>query len=279
MRVVSAAAIAEAVRALCVEACCVLPESVVRRLREARDGEAEGSAARAVLTQLIENARLAREAMRPCCQDTGMAVVFLDIGRGAYIDGDVYAAVNEGVSRGYREGYLRKSVLHPLTRENTGDNTPAVVHLSFVPGDRVRVQVAPKGFGSENMSRLFLLSPSAGREGVLNAIVETVVQAGACACPPVVAGVGIGGTMEQACLLAKRQLLRELGAPSPEAEVARLEEEALARLNATGIGPMGLGGRTTALAVHAAAVPTHIAGLPVAVNLQCHACRHAERTL
>ena len=217
--------------------------------------------------------------MRPCCQDTGMAVVFLDIGRGAYIDGDVYAAVNEGVSRGYREGYLRKSVLHPLTRENTGDNTPAVVHLSFVPGDRVRVQVAPKGFGSENMSRLFLLPPSAGREGVLNAIVETVVQAGACACPPVVAGVGIGGTMEQACLLAKRQLLRELGAPSPEAEVARLEEEALARLNATGIGPMGLGGRTTALAVHAAAVPTHIAGLPVAVNLQCHACRHAERTL
>ena len=190
MRVVSAAAIAEAVRALCVEACCVLPESVVRRLREARDGEAEGSAARAVLTQLIENARLAREAMRPCCQDTGMAVVFLDIGRGAYIDGDVYAAVNEGVSRGYREGYLRKSVLHPLTRENTGDNTPAVVHLSFVPGDRVRVQVAPKGFGSENMSRLFLLPPSAGREGVLNAIVETVVQAGACACPPVVAGVG-----------------------------------------------------------------------------------------
>ena len=208
-----------------------------------------------------------------------MAVVFLDVGMDAHIDGDVYAAVNEGVARGYTDGYLRKSVLSPLSRVNTGDNTPAVVHLRQVEGDRVHITVAPKGFGSENMGRLWMLTPAAGRTGVLDAIVETVVSAGACACPPVVVGVGIGGTMEQACLLAKRQLLRPLGDASPDGEMAALEREALERLNATGIGPMGLGGRTTALAVHAAEAPTHIAGLPVAVNLQCHACRHAERTI
>lgn len=279
MRIVGAQDIARAVSELCVEACCVLPERVVQRLMEAREQEAGHSAAREVLSQLIENARLAREAMRPCCQDTGMAVVFLDVGMDAHIDGDVYAAVNEGVARGYTEGYLRKSVLWPLSRVNTGDNTPAVVHLRQVEGDRVHITVAPKGFGSENMGRLWMLTPAAGRTGVLDAIVETVVSAGACACPPVVVGVGIGGTMEQACLLAKRQLLRPLGDASPDGEMAALEREALERLNATGIGPMGLGGRTTALAVHAAETPTHIAGLPVAVNLQCHACRHAERTI
>ena len=279
MRIISTGAITDAVRALCIEACCILPEAVVRRLAQARAQEAENSAACAILSQLLENARLSREAMRPCCQDTGMVVVFLDVGMDAHIDGDVYAAVNEGVSRGYTEGYLRKSVLWPVTRVNTGDNTPAVVHLRQVPGDRVRITVAPKGFGSENMGKLWMLTPAAGREGVLDAIVKTVVQAGACACPPVVAGVGIGGTMEQACLLAKRQLLRPLGEPSPDAEMAAIEEEALRRINETGIGPMGLGGRTTALAVHAAQTPTHIAGLPVAVNLQCHACRHAERTI
>lgn len=279
MRIVGAQDIARAVSELCVEACCVLPERVVQRLMEAREQEVGHSAAREVLSQLIENARLAREAMRPCCQDTGMAVVFLDVGMDAHIDGDVYAAVNEGVARGYTDGYLRKSVLSPLSRVNTGDNTPAVVHLRQVEGDRVHITVAPKGFGSENMGRLWMLTPAAGRTGVLDAIVETVVSAGACACPPVVVGVGIGGTMEQACLLAKRQLLRPLGDASPDGEMAALEREALERLNATGIGPMGLGGRTTALAVHAAETPTHIAGLPVAVNLQCHACRHAERTI
>lgn len=208
-----------------------------------------------------------------------MAVVFLDIGMDVHIDGDVYEAVNAGVSRGYTEGYLRKSVLTPLTRVNTGDNTPAVTHIRLVPGDRVTITVAPKGFGSENMGRLFMLTPAAGRQGVLESIVETVVQAGACACPPMVVGVGIGGTMELACLLAKRQLLRPVGEPSADAEMAALEREALERINATGIGPMGLGGKTTALAVHAAQTPTHIAGLPVAVNLQCHACRHAEGLL
>ena len=279
MRIVSTRDIAGAVSELCVEACCVLPERVVQRLMEAREQEAGHSAAREVLSQLIENARLAWEAMRPCCQDTGMAVVFLDVGMDAHIDGDVYAAVNEGVARGYTDGYLRKSVLSALCRVNTGDNTPAVVHLRQVEGDRVHITVAPKGSGSENMGRQWKLTPAAGRTGVLDAIVETVVSAGACACPPVVGGVGIGGTMEQACLLAKRQLLRPLGDASPDGEMAALEREALERLNATGIGPMGLGGRTTALAVHAAETPTHIAGLPVAVNLQCHACRHAERTI
>lgn len=279
MRNICAGAITDAVKSLCIEACCRLPEPVVRQLERAKAQEAENSAARAVLSQLLENARLSREAMRPCCQDTGMAVVFLDIGMDVHIEGDVYAAVNAGVSRGYTEGYLRKSVLTPLTRVNTGDNTPAVTHIRLVPGDRVTITVAPKGFGSENMGKLFMLTPAAGREGVLQSIVETVVQAGACACPPMVVGVGIGGTMELACLTAKRQLLRPVGEPSADAEMAALEREALERINATGIGPMGLGGRTTALAVHAAQTPTHIAGLPIAVNLQCHACRHAERVL
>ena len=279
MRNICAGAITDAVKSLCIEACCRLPEAVVRQLERAKAQEAENSAARAVLSQLLENARLSREAMRPCCQDTGMAVVFLDIGMDVHIDGDVYEAVNAGVSRGYTEGYLRKSVLTPLTRVNTGDNTPAVTHIRLVPGDRVTITVAPKGFGSENMGRLFMLTPAAGRQGVLESIVETVVQACACACPPMVVGVGIGGTMELACLLAKRQLLRPVGEPSADAEMAALEREALERINATGIGPMGLGGKTTALAVHAAQTPTHIAGLPVAVNLQCHACRHAEGVL
>lgn len=279
MRMIGAGAITDAVRELCIEACCVLPEEAVQRLTQAKAQEAENSAACAVLSQLLENVRLAREAMRPCCQDTGMVVVFLDVGMDAHIDGDVYAAINEGVARGYTEGFLRKSVLSPLSRVNTGDNTPAVTHVRFVPGDRVTVTVAPKGFGSENMGKVWMLTPAADRQGVLDAIVETVVQAGACACPPVVVGVGIGGTMEQAALLAKRQLIRPLGEPAQDAQLAALEAEALERINATGIGPMGLGGKTTALAVHAAETPTHIAGLPVAVNLQCHACRHAERTL
>lgn len=205
-----------------------------------------------------------------------MTVVFADIGRDVHIEGDLTAAVNEGVRRAYVEGYLRKSVLDPITRVNTGDNTPAVLHIRFVEGDKLRLTVAPKGFGSENMSRLAMLPPSAGTEGILNQIVTAVTEAGASACPPVVVGVGIGGTMESCALLAKRQLLRPLGEPAEREDLAKLEETALARINASGIGPMGLGGATTALAVHLAAEPTHIAGLPVAVNLQCHACRHAS---
>lgn len=231
------------------------------------------------MNQIIENHKLAAERMRPCCQDTGLAVVFLDVGLDVHIEGDVYCAVNKGVKRGYESGFLRKSVLNAITRANTQDNTPAVIHVRFVAGDKLRIAVAPKGFGSENKSRLFMLDPSQGVDGIVESIVKTVLDAGASACPPVVVGVGIGGTMEAAALLAKRQLLRPLGAPSPDTRIAGIEREALELINKSGVGPMGLGGATTALAVHAEALHTHIAGLPVAVNLQCHACRHAERTL
>lgn len=277
MRVIQAENIVHAVRDACIEACCRLPEDVINAIEQAR--EKETGHARAVLEQLLENAALSNAALRPCCQDTGMAVVFADIGQEVHIQGDLNAAVNQGVAAGYTEGYLRKSVVSALSRENTGDNTPAILHLRFVPGDSLELTVAPKGFGSENMSRVYMLTPSQGMEGVLNAVVETAVAAGACACPPGVVGVGIGGTMEAAALLAKRQLLRPLGQSSPDPALARLEAEALQRINQSSIGPMGLGGQTTALAVHMAEMPTHIAGLPVAINMQCHACRHASRRL
>jgi fumarate hydratase subunit alpha len=280
MRSLDVEVITDAVDRLCRQACCQLPEDVVRALESAEERELPGSAAQSVLLQILENARLALDARRPCCQDTGMAVVFLDIGTEVHLLGDVYKAVDAGVERAYREGHMRASVLHPLTRRNTGNNTPAAVHVRLVPGgSTVLVQVAPKGFGSENKSRLIMLTPADGRRGVVEAIVETVVQADACACPPLVVGVGIGGTMEQAALLAKRQLLRPLGQPALDEEVRAVEEEALARINGLGIGPMGLGGKTTALSVQAAALPTHIAGLPLAVNLCCHACRHAAEVL
>lgn len=277
MRTIQGAAIARAVQEACIEACCVLPADVLSALVQAH--KEETGPGKAVLAQLIENAALAKAAMRPCCQDTGMAVVFVDLGREARLEGSLEAAVNAGVAAGYTKGYLRKSVVTALTRENTGDNTPAVLHLRLVEGDGLTITVAPKGFGSENMSRVSMLTPAQGEEGVLQAVVETVTSAGACACPPCVVGVGVGGTMEQAALLAKRQLLRPLGQPSPDASLAALEAEALRRINESGIGPMGLGGATTALAVHMGQTPTHIAGLPVAVSLQCHACRHATRRL
>jgi len=276
MRLVPASALVEPIKRLCLRACCTLPEDVCAALLRARNTETSGGAAESVLNQLIENQQLAREKQRPICQDTGMAVVFVDIGREVFVDGDLTEAVNEGVRRAYVDGYLRKSVLDPITRVNTGDNTPAVLHVRFVEGDKLLLTVAPKGFGSENMSRLTMLPPSAGTEGILNQIVSVVSEAGASACPPVVVGVGIGGTMESCALLAKRQLLRQLGEPAEREDLAKLEREALLRINATGIGPMGLGGATTALAVQIAAEPTHIAGLPVAVNIQCHACRHAS---
>ncbi|MEA4915822.1 MAG: fumarate hydratase [Christensenella sp.] len=276
MRLVQAAQLIEPVRRLCLRACCNLPQDVASALSAAQSREEQGSAAKNVLDQLLENQQLAREKNRPICQDTGMAVVFADIGRDAHIEGDLTAAVNEGVRLAYTEGYLRKSVLDPITRVNTGDNTPAVLHIRLVDGDRVTLTVAPKGFGSENMSRLFMLPPSAGIEGILTHILTTVKDAGTSACPPVVVGVGIGGTMESCALLAKRQLLRPLGEPAVRDDLAAIEREALKRINESGIGPMGLGGMTTALAVHAAAEHTHIAGLPVAVNIQCHACRHAS---
>ena len=276
MRLVPASALVEPVKRLCLAACCNLPHDVYAALLCAQNEESPNSTAHSVLSQLIENQRLAREKQRPICQDTGMAIVFLDIGRDVFIEGDLNEAVNEGVHRAYVDGYLRKSVLDPITRVNTGDNTPAVLHVRFVEGDKLLLTVAPKGFGSENMSRLTMLPPSAGTEGILNQIVAAVTEAGASACPPVVVGVGIGGTMESCALLAKRQLLRPLGVPAEREDLAQLEQEALLRLNATGVGPMGLGGATTALGVLIGAEPTHIAGLPVAVNIQCHACRHAS---
>ena len=279
MRLIQVAQLIEPVRRLCLRACCNLPNDAVSALTFARERETAGGAARNVLDQLLENQQLAREKNRPICQDTGMAVVFADIGQDVFLQGDLSAAVNEGVRLAYTEGYLRKSVLDPITRSNTGDNTPAVLHVRFVKGDRLTLTVAPKGFGSENMSRLYMLPPSAGIDGILTHILTIVKDAGASACPPVVVGVGIGGTMESCALLAKRQLLRTLGEPADRADVAAIEQEALLRINATGIGPMGLGGATTALAVQIAAEPTHIAGLPVAVNVGCHVTRHASETL
>jgi len=277
MRIIKAEEIGAAVAGLCVDAACRLPEDVLGALRAARDRE-EG-AARAVLEQILENEAMARAARRPCCQDTGLAVVFLDIGQDVFIEGDVNAAVDAGVREAYTKAYLRKSSLSALSRVNTGDNTPAVLHVRFVPGDRVTVAVAPKGFGSENMSRLFMLTPSEGREGALGAIVETARLGAANACPPVILGVGVGGTMEAAAILAKRQLLRSLSSPAETADLAAMEEEALARVNALRIGPMGFGGKTTALRVLIGELPTHLAGLPVAVNVQCHCARHASAVL
>ena len=279
MRILSAGDLTEKVRRLCLRACCDLPQDVLAALTAALAIEAPESAAHSVLSQLIENQELARSCQRPICQDTGVAVVFADHGEELYIEGSLEQAVNEGVRLAYTEGYLRKSVLDPITRKNTLDNTPAVLHIRFVPGDKLLLTVVPKGFGSENMSRLVMLSPSAGLPGILDTIVSTVVSAGASACPPVVVGVGIGGTMETAALSAKRQLLRSVGKPAERSDLAAIEREALKRINQTGIGPMGLGGKTTALAVHVGALPTHIAGLPVAVNLQCHACRHASEEI
>ncbi|MDL2235259.1 fumarate hydratase [Christensenellaceae bacterium OttesenSCG-928-L17] len=277
MRIIPAQEIQAAVEALFKEAVTRISPDVLARIHEAR--EQETGHAREILTQIIENERLARERNRPCCQDTGLAVVFLDIGTEVYIDGDVNAAVHAGVAHAYTDAYLRKSSLTALERKNTGDNTPPVLHVRFVPGAEVVISVAPKGFGSENMSRLVMLKPAEGKEGVLNSIVETAARGAANACPPIVLGVGIGGTMEAAALLAKRQLLRDIRESAQTEALRELEQEALACINALGIGPMGLGGNTTALAVCIGEMPTHLAGLPVAVNVQCHCARHATTTI
>ncbi len=281
MRELQAEAITEAVSRLCVEANCFLGQDVVQAMETALRRE-EAEVGRGVLQQILENARIAREKEMPICQDCGLAVVFLEVGQEVHIvGGDLEEAVNEGVRRGYREGYLRKSsVRRPFSaRENTGDNTPAILHTRIVPGERVHIAVAPKGGGSENMSRLAMLTPAAGRQGIVEFVLETVDRAGANPCPPIVVGVGIGGTFERVAYLAKHALLREVGRPNPDPELAELEAELLERINRLGIGPQGLGGRTTALAVHIEAEPCHIASLPVAVNLQCHAARHKRVVL
>jgi fumarate hydratase subunit alpha len=237
----------------------------------------ESDSGKEVFRQLLENARIALEERIPMCQDCGLVVVFAELGQDVHlVGGDFQAAIQEGVRQGYGEGYLRKSTCHPLTRANVGDNTPAVIHTQIVPGDRLKLTVATKGGGSENMSRVFMLKPAEGWAGIKAKVVTAVQEAGPNPCPPIIVGVGVGGTFEQAALLAKKALLREIGEPSPDPEVAALEQELLAAVNDLGIGPQGLGGRITALAVHMLMQPSHIASLPLAVNIQCHSSRHKE---
>ena len=279
MREIDVARVEETVYGLFLSACCEIGDDVLTLLEQRLETE-ESPFGREVLRQLIENDRLAASRHMPICQDTGMAVIFMEVGQDVHFaGGDVNEAIERGVRRAYHDGCFRASVLTPLTRINTKDNTPAIVHMRIVPGETVTLTAAPKGFGSENMSRLWMLTPSQGIEGVEDCIVETVRLAGGNPCPPVVVGVGIGGTAERAMLMAKHSLTRECGTHSEDPMLAQMETELLARINDLGIGPQGLGGRTTALAVHIEQMPTHIAGLPVAVNMQCHAARHKTATI
>lgn len=279
MREISASLITETIARLCAEANRNLPGDVCAALHQATQEE-PFQPARDILDLLVKNEGIARETQMPICQDTGMAVVFADVGQEVHIVGDLEAAVHEGVRRGYVDGLLRKSVVaDPLRRVNTGDNTPAIIHTRLVPGDRVTLTVAPKGFGSENMSRLKMLTPAAGVQGVKDFVLETVRLAGANPCPPMVLGIGIGGDFEQVAELAKRALMIPLDEGNPDPFYADLERELLAAVNETGIGPQGFGGRTTCLGLHILQKPTHIAGLPVAVNVSCHVTRHAREVL
>ncbi len=279
MRHIRADEITAAVERLSIEANCVLPCSVRTRIEESRKAETWPTA-QAVLDRIAQNYVAAERGMDPICQDTGLACVFLEIGQDVHIEGDLRLAVDEGVRRGYARGYLRKSVVRdPLERVNTGDNTPAMLYTELTPGENVKITVAPKGFGSENMSRIAMLKPSDGVEGVKRFVVETVELAGPNPCPPIIVGVGIGGTFDKAALLAKKALLRDAGEPSLLPYYAALERELLETINALGIGPQGFGGRTTALAVQIEVLPTHIAGLPCAVNINCHVARHKTEVL
>ena len=279
MREIAAKTVTEAVRRLCIRANCFLPEDVKQGILRSRQGECWPQA-RQILDNMVENFEIAGREHMPICQDTGMACVFVSLGQEVHVAGDLSEAIQEGVRQGYREGYLRKSVVgDPLNRVNTGDNTPAVIHYELVPGDRLEITVAPKGFGSENMSAIKMLRPSDGVEGVVEFVVRTVEEAGPNPCPPVIVGVGIGGTFEKAALLAKKALLRPLNVTNEDSYYAQLETELLEKINALGIGPQGFGGRTTALAVNIETFPTHIAGLPVAVNMGCHVTRHAAEVL
>ena len=274
VRLIPAEKIADAVKELCIRANTCIGGDIRTAMEMARTGETS-PLAQSVLDTLLENMKIAEREKLPVCQDTGMAVVFISLGRDIHIEGNIDEAVNDGVRRGYREGYCRNSVVRdPVNRVNTGDNTPAVIYYDFTEDDSVRITVAPKGFGSENMSAVCMLSPSDGLSGVEEFIVKTIKSAGGNPCPPVIAGVGLGGTMEKAALLAKQALLREVGRVHPDPFWADVEARLLERINTLGIGPAGFGGRTTALGVHINSFPTHIAGLPVAVNIGCHATRH-----
>jgi len=276
MREIPVEKISEVVRRLCIEANTILGDDAVAALTASLTVE-ESPIGQDILRQLLRNAEIARTEGIPLCQDTGMVVIFLEIGQDVHLTGgELETAVNEGVHRGYRDGRLRASTLDPLSRKNFGDNTPAVIHTRMVRGDRIRVALAPKGFGSENMSQVALFPPSHGIEGIKKFVVERVDAAGPNPCPPVVVGVGIGGTMEKAALIAKQALLRDIGRRHPDPAVGQLELELLKDINNLGIGPQGLGGRVTALDVHIETYPTHIASIPVAVNLQCHCARHKK---
>lgn len=278
MRTLDVAEITENIKEMCIEANHFLSEDMKCAIQKAADSE-EAPLGQQILRQLQENMRIAGEDMIPICQDTGMAVIFIEIGQEVHFQGGfLEEAIQEGVRQGYEEGFLRKSVVKdPIFRENTGDNTPAVIHYEIVPGDAVKITVAPKGFGSENMSRVFMLKPSDGIEGVKDAVLSAVKDAGPNACPPMVVGVGIGGTFEKCALMAKKALTRPVDRRSEIPYVRGLEQELLQKIDQTGIGPGGLGGRTTALAVNIETYPTHIAGLPVAVNICCHVNRHVVR--
>ena len=278
MRSVDVSIVTRNIKEMCIQANHFLSEDMDIAMKKAVETE-EAPLGKQILTQLQENLKIAGEDMLPICQDTGMAVVFIEVGQEVHFEGgSLTDAINEGVRQGYVEGYLRKSVVgDPIIRENTKDNTPAVIHYNIVPGDKVKIKVAPKGFGSENMSRVFMLKPADGIEGVKNAILTAVQDAGPNACPPMVVGVGIGGTFEKCALMAKDALTREVGTHSDIQWVKDLEEEMLETINKLGIGPGGLGGTTTALAVNVNTYPTHIAGLPVGINICCHVNRHIVR--
>lgn len=281
MREIEAVKITQEVARMCQEANFFLGEDVKAALKKGRNTD-KSDVAKQVLDQILTNSEIAAAERIPLCQDTGLAVIFVDVGQDAHvIGGDFNTAIEDGVRRGYEEGYLRKSVvMQPFSaRVNTKDNTPAVIHIRIVPGDQIKITVAPKGGGSENMSRVTVLKPAQGRSGVIDFVVNTVAEAGSNPCPPLIIGVGIGGTIEQTAMIAKRSLLREVGKPNPDQEIADLEAELLKRINASGVGPQGFGGTTTALAVHVETFPAHIASMPVAVNIQCHSARHKEAVL
>ena len=280
MRVINTKVITKNLKEMCMEANLKLSNDVKNRIFKAQISE-NSVIGKQIMKQLEENMKIAQDEFIPICQDTGMAVVFIEVGQDVHFEGELLEnAINEGIRQGYQEGYLRKSVVKdPLLRDNTKDNTPGIIHYTLTAGDQVKITVAPKGFGSENMSKVYMLKPSDGMEGVMKAVIETVQLAGPNACPPMVVGVGIGGTFEKCALLAKKALTRNLDEPSKYEHIAKMEQELLELINQTGIGPGGLGGRTTALGVSIETYPTHIAGLPVAINICCHVNRHVSRCI
>jgi fumarate hydratase subunit alpha len=276
MREISCGEIIKVIRGLCIDANCNLGEDVEAAFDKAIETD-ESPVAVEIIKELKENSQIAREELVPICQDCGLAVVIIELGQEVHIvGGDFEEAINEGVRQGYADGYLRKSACHPFTRKNTGDNTPAIIHLRIVPGDKMKFTIAPKGGGSENMSRVTMLTPAVGIEGVKDFVVRRLEESGSNPCPPTVIGVGVGGTYERSAFLAKKALLRKIGERNPDPELARAEKEVLERINKLGIGPMGYGGNTTSLDVFFEMEPCHIASLPCAVNVQCHAARHKE---